>query len=84
MISNGQTGYLIIEGIHNGEAGIQDARGRLRIGFQPNRRLRSPLAAKLAMLDGKAYAVDSIARSALVNGWYVAELSPTTIGTGEE
>jgi hypothetical protein len=78
-INNGGAGHLVIAGVHDGRCGMQ-AGDPPTVAFRWARTGKRPelaLAAGVgATLDGVGYAIASIVRSPLSEGFYVAVLTP--------
>lgn len=82
-IDNGGAGHLVIPGLHDGRCGVRggiQAGAPLTVAFRWARSAKRPelasAAAAGATLDGVGYAVASIVRSPLSEGFYVAVLTP--------
>lgn len=84
-IKNGDTGHLIIPGVHDGRCGIQSGT-RLTVAFRWARGGKRPelCGADRATLDGVAFEIASIARSPLSDGFYAAELTPLAVGIAKQ
>jgi hypothetical protein len=84
-INNGDTGHLVIPGVHDGRCGIQSGT-RLTVAFRWARGNKRPenCGAVGATLDGVAFEIASLARSPLSDGFYAAVLTPVTVGIAKQ
>ena len=77
-INNGSAGHLVIAGVHDGRCGVQAGDTPI-VAFRWARTGKRPEVALAAgggaTLDGVDYGIESIARSPLSAGFYVAVLA---------